>query len=450
MEPMSDPTPAPSLPEQTAGGSRVPETVPNQAVMGNVDTPLRPAPPPATPTAGADRIVSLDVLRGVAVLGILVMNIQSFAMIDAAYFHPLSFGDLTGWNYATWLASHLLADTKFFTIFSMMFGAGVVLMSDRQRATNRPTVGLHYRRMLVLLFLGMSHGYLFWHGDVLYAYAMCGMVAFLLRGLRPRLLLLLGLLLFTIHSVNYLLIGLSTPMWPETELQAFVHQFRPTADMIAEEVAIYRGDWMTIFWHRTTATFQMETFVFMGFIGWEAGGLMLIGMGLYKLGVLSGRLRSSTYVALLIGGTIAGLCMSFVGLRYINETAWEPIYSFTAGRAYNRWGALPLSLAWISLVMLACKHGWLTWLTTRLASVGRMALTNYLAQSILCTTLFYGYGFGLFGEVSRLGQLGVVIAIWILQLLWSPLWLRHFRFGPIEWLWRSCTYLRLQPLRRPR
>ena len=153
------------------------------------------------PVTQSDRIVPIDVLRGFAVLGILVMNIQAFSMIGAAYFNPTAYGNFQGLNYAVWLISHLLADSKFMTIFSLLFGAGIVLMSERMESTGRKPTPVHYRRMVILLIIGIAHAYLLWDGDVLYAYAMCGILVFLFRRLKPTTLIVFGLVVIAIGSL---------------------------------------------------------------------------------------------------------------------------------------------------------------------------------------------------------------------------------------------------------
>ncbi len=127
---------------------------------------------------------------------------------------------------------------------------------------------------------------------------------------------------------------------------------------------------------------------------------------------------------------------------------WEPLYDIPFGSQFNYWGSIVVSLGWVGLVMLVYRQSWLRLVTQALAAVGRMAFTNYLMQTLICTTIFYGYGFGLFGRVERVGQIGIVFGVWIFQLVVSPLWLRFFRFGPAEWLWRCLTYLKCPPLWR--
>jgi uncharacterized protein len=148
------------------------------------------------------RLVSLDVLRGIALLGILIMNIQSFAMINAAYLNPTAFGDLTDFNKTVWILSHVLADQKFLSIFSMLFGAGIILFCENVKKKGYLPASFYYRRLFWLFTFGLIHGYLFWHGDILVAYAICGALAFIFRKLRPAVLIAIGLILFLYHHLT--------------------------------------------------------------------------------------------------------------------------------------------------------------------------------------------------------------------------------------------------------
>ena len=155
-----------------------------------------------TPVRATERIVTLDVLRGFALFGILLMNIQSFAMPEAAYFIPAAYGDLTGANRVVWWFSYLFADQKFMTLFSMLFGAGIVLMTAKAEQSGRPTLGLHYRRMFWLLVIGLMHGYLLWSGDILALYAICGFIVYWFRRWPPRRLLIAGLIVFAVGATT--------------------------------------------------------------------------------------------------------------------------------------------------------------------------------------------------------------------------------------------------------
>jgi len=388
----------------------------------------------------SERLVTLDVLRGFALLGILIMNIQSFAMIGLAYVNPYAYGDMTGLNGWVWFLSHVFADQKFMSMFSLLFGAGIVLMTGRQEKATGRSAAVHYRRMGVLLLIGLLHAYLIWYGDILVAYALCGMVVYLFRRLRPGTLIVLGVLAIAVHSGINTAARLSLPYWPEDAVTEFNKAMQAHADTTREELEAYRGPYMGQLPSRAIAAVMFQTMMFLTWSFWRAGGLMLIGMALFKLDVLSGRRPPGLYWALVVIGLAVGLPVILLGQRAIAAHNWEPAYLMFTGLEFNYWGSLFVCLAYIGAILLACRRQDWGWLLRPFAAVGQMALTNYLMQSLICTLLFYGHGLGWFGSVERVGQVGIVAAIWLLQLAWSPLWLRHFRFGPAEWVWRALTY----------
>jgi uncharacterized protein len=399
------------------------------------------------PVTQADRIVSLDVLRGVAVLGILVMNIQSFSMPGAAYMNPSAYGNLQGADYWVWYISHLLTDQKFWTIFSMLFGAGIVLMTSRADAAGRGSAGVHYRRMGWLLLIALLHAHLLWYGDILYFYAMCGLVAYLFRKLPAWLLVVLGVAAISVTCGLNLFFG-----WALVEGHIPVEQattwWLPPDEMMDSELAAYRGGWLDQLPQRMVTAIFFETFLLVMFIGWRTGGIILIGMALYKMGVFSAARSKGFYTALVAVGALVGIPVIMYGAHRNLEAGWDVMYSFYFGALYNFWASILVALGWVGLVMLACKSHVLGLAKRVLAAVGQMALTNYLMQTIICTTIFYGHGFGRFGYFERTDQILLVLAVWIVQLIWSPIWMHYFRFGPFEWLWRSLTYLKPQPMRR--
>jgi uncharacterized protein len=383
------------------------------------------------------------------VLGILVMNIQDYSMINAAYSNPTAYGDLTGPNWRVWLLSHIFADQKFMTLFSMLFGAGIVLFTTRAQSKGVQQAGVHYRRTLWLLLFGILHGYGLWRGDILYAYAVCALLVYLFRGLPPKRLLSLGFVSLAICSVLYLLIGMSIPSWPTEDVVAMTEDFwMPTNDQIAEEVAAYSGSYSEQMTHRIPTTMGMQTGAFFFYFLWRAGGLMLIGMALYKLGVLAAEFTTRFYLALMVVGFGIGIPLITYGVDRHIHYGWSFEYSFFLGSQFNYWGSLFVATAYLGSVMLAVRCIKSRRLWEPLAATGRMAFTNYIMQTVLCTFIFYGHGLGLFGTVERTGQILLVMGIWILQILVSWLWLRYFRFGPLEWLWRSLTYWRVQPMGR--
>ena len=403
--------------------------------------------PDAGPVTENTRIDAIDVLRGAALLGILVMNVQAFAMPQAAYFNPTAYGDLEGANLYVWLAGRMLADQKFMTIFSMLFGAGIVLMAGRAEARGEAR-RLHYRRMAWLAVIGLLHAHLLWQGDILFLYAVCGMAVYPLRRLGPGRLAALGTTLLAVGSAVTIGAGLSLPYWPEEELTAFTAEaWRPAPEVIEAELAVFRGGWLAQLPVRSANALALETILLVVWGFWRASGLMLIGMALFKRGVFGAR-RSPGFYAGLIGAAAAvGLPLQAYGAYLDFERGW-PVWSFFVGMQFNYWPSVAVSLGYVGLVMLACRTDALRRATRPFAAVGRTALTNYLLQTVVCTTIFYGHGLGWFGSVDRVGQIGVAAGVWALQLAASPWWLRRFRIGPAEWAWRSLTYGARQPLRR--
>lgn len=402
----------------------------------------------AVPVKPKERILALDMLRGVALLGILLMNIQSFAMPAAAYFNPTAYGDLTGANRAVWTFSHIFADQKFMTIFSILYGAGIILITRKLEDRGQKSAGLHYRRTFWLLVIGLAHAYLLWYGDILVTYALAALVVYFFRKLSPRWLIVWGVLTLAISTGLQLFTANSLAFFPPEQVTAFAESWQPDAETIAWETAVYQGSYLDTFDHRIPASIEMNTASFLFWGMWRAGGLMLIGMALFKLGVLTAQRSRRFYATMALVGFAAGLPLVLIGLSRNFAADWSLTYARFVGVQWNYWGSLGVSLGYIALVMLAAKSARLQAALRPFAAVGRTALSNYLFQTIVATTLFYGYGFGLFGQVSRVGQLLIVLAIWGTQLALSTLWLRRFRFGPAEWLWRSLTYGRFQPIRQ--
>lgn len=401
------------------------------------------------PVEHGERIAALDTLRGFALLGILVLNIQAFAMPGAAYLNPTAYGDLTGANLLVWIVSHVFFDQKFMTLFSLLFGAGIILFTTRAERHGARAGGLHYRRMGWLLAFGLAHAYGLWTGDILVTYAICGMVVYLFRRRSPATLFTLGLASIAIGSAIWIFLGWSMQFWPPEEVARLRDEdWAPVASRLQAELASYRGGWLAQMEHRVPDALMFQTFIFAIWGFWRAAGLMLIGMALFKLGIITGERSAAFYGRVLAIGFAIGLPLSGYGVSRNFAAGWG-VASFFYGSQWNYWASLFVSGGYMAMVILLLRAPAVAAVNARLAAVGRMAFTNYLMQTIVCTTIFYGHGFGLFGSVPRTGQALVVLAVWALQLAVSPIWLRHFQYGPFEWLWRSLTYGERQPFRRP-
>ena len=402
--------------------------------------------PKAAPVRAGERIAAIDVLRGFAVLGILAMNVQSYSMIESAYLNPAANDRLSGAGFPAWLLTHIFFDTKFMSIFSMLFGAGMALMSERAASRGASATGVHYRRQFWLLVLGLAHAHLIWYGDILVPYALCGFLLYSLRNLKPRKLIVAGFAMTAVTPLFFLFTASTIPYWPPEASGPMQAGWAPAAAEVEAEIAVYRSGWLGQMSERVPDALELETSVFLLIFLWRSGGLMLVGMGLFKLGVLSARRSPAFYRRLATLGLGLGLPIVVAGVIFNTRHDFAFEHSMFQGSVFNYVGSLGVFLGYLALVMLAVQSGWLPGLQRRLQAAGRMAFTNYISQSVICTLIFYGHGLGLFERVDRLGQLGIVVAIWILQLLWSPWWLARFRFGPLEWLWRSLTYMKFQPM----
>jgi len=429
------------------------------------------AVPNVGPVSAAERLVSLDTLRGVAVMGILVMNVYAFAMPLAAYYNPLIMGGSDALNMGVWFFTHLFFDQKFMSIFSMLYGAGVVMMMDRAEARGAAFAPLFYRRSAWLLLLGLLHAYFIWFGDILFHYALMGMAVFLLRRAAPKTLIIVAgfmlpvALLFNFAGSFYMeelqadVAGIEARLAQGATLDAEQQRkldewreirplFAPSDEDIAAEVAAYRGSYVDTLTQRAPFVAFMQVNLTLVFVVWRVGGLMLLGMALMKLGVLSGERSTRFYRNLAMVGYGAGLPLAVLSALLLEAHGFDPIYVARFGGIPNYVGSILVAFGHIGAVMLVVKSGALRAIVDRFAAVGRMALSNYLAHSLLMTSLFYGYGLGLYADVPRLWQQALVVAVVALQLLISPWWLKHFRFGPAEWLWRSLSYRQRQPMRR--
>jgi uncharacterized protein len=223
-------------------------------------------------------------------------------------------------------------------------------------------------------------------------------------------------------------------------------EWKPSAEKQQAELDIYRGSWWNQMEHRSKNALMFETFLFATNIGWRSGGLILIGMGLYKLGVFNATCSKRFYLAMVAIGFAVGLPLVAYGVYRNEAEGWSVEYSFFIGPLFNYWGSILVALGWVGVVMLICQHRAWHRLTAPLSATGRMALSCYLLQSILATSFYNGHGLGWFGYHERWQQYVTVVVIWIVCLIFASVWLRYFRFGPMEWLWRSLTYWKLQPL----
>lgn len=401
-----------------------------------------------SPTSAPERVLSLDILRGIAILGILSMNIQSFAMPGAAYINPTAYGDLEGVNLWVWTISHLFADQKFMTLFSILFGAGILLVADRMEQKSKSPLPFHFKRNFWLLIFGLIHAYLIWYGDILFTYAISSFLVVWVRNRPPRTLFLFGIIVLFIPQIITMSFSATIHFMPEEAISAFQLGWHPTPALIAEEIAAVTGSLGEQLAHNAQAALGMQTFVFLTLFLWRASGLMLIGMAFYKWGILSAARNTGFYWKGMLISFAIGFPLTAYGIVRNFGAAWSLEYSMFTGSTFNYWGSLGISFGYLSAVMLFSKSGIGKGVKQRIAAIGQMALSNYIAQSLIGVLIFYGIGLGLFGQVDRIYQAFITLGIWTVQYMWSKPWLDSFRFGPLEWAWRSLTYGSVQPMKK--
>ena len=388
-----------------------------------------------------NRIHSLDLLRGFAVLGILIMNITSFSQISMAYMNPTIGAGLEGYNQYFHGFNFIFADTRFMSIFSMLFGAGVVLFTQRIEAKGKRVAALHYKRMFWLLLFGLMHAYFIWAGDILVAYAICGSLVFFFRKKSIRTLFIMAIILFLIPIIfNFM----TYYGMPADELESTFAFFNPSAEEIASQTQAMRGSYLEQMPLRVEEALGLQTLVFMLEMFWRASAMMLLGMILYRKGILSADKSTAYYKKMMWVGFVPGLILSSIGLGQMYASEWSGAYVMNIGANYKFLSGLFMALGYIGLVIWIYKKGIFKKFQNRLQATGRMAFTNYIGMSVICTLIFNGHGLGLFGTLDRLQQFLIVIAVWIVILIISPLVLKNYRFGPLEWLWRKLTYFSFQ------
>jgi len=410
----------------------------------------------ATVPAPSTRYHTLDVIRGVAVMGIFSVNVVAFAMIEAAYFNPTAYGGWHGADLGVWAANMLLIDGKMRTLFSMLFGASTLLVIERAEATGLSGPKIHVRRMLVLLLFGLVHYYLIWFGDILTLYAICGLVAFLFRRLSVRRLLalgvaflLLGMLIFTLFVFSQYQADLAahTPGAARDAIKEWnegLGSFFPGAAKIAEDRALHGGPWLGLVAHNFAEWHKLigSTIVFMP----DTVGLMLLGMAGYKSGFLTGEWPDARYRRIAAIAIPVGLAACAAVVAYDIMSNFYIVGLFAAFLIF----AVPFITVMAGgyaalIILLSRKQGRLS---RRIAAAGRCAFTNYLGTSLIATFIFYGWGLGLYGSVSRWQAWLLVPLVWALMLAWSQPWLERFNYGPFEWAWRSLSRGSLQPMRK--
>lgn len=408
-------------------------------------------------TDGQARLVTLDALRGFAVMGILAMNIVAFAMPFWAYITPLAYGGETAAERGAWLFSYILLDGKMRGFFSVLFGASMMLIVERADARGESAARVHYTRMVWLALFGLAHYFFIWFGDILFLYAVAGCIAFLFRKWEPTRLIKWALIIFALHLLLWGLqfVGLQILQMLATQPDAAPELAKQYREIIASpefafdtanQLALHRGDYMGIVteklgsWHEPFGGL-IQT------IG-ETLPLLMFGMAMKKNGFLTGEWERAAYLRWARNMIVPGLILSAAVGAMIVMAGYDKI---TTIAGFFVWSAVPrtmLTIGYAAMLMLVIARYAHSGFIARVAAAGQAAFTNYLGTSIVMTTIFYGYGFGLFGYVGRIELWAFVFGAWVVMLLWSKPWLSRYRYGPLEWLWRSLARMKIQPLAR--
>lgn len=428
---------------------------------------------PASPVPPHERIPTLDLVRGLAVLGILVMNVVEFGLPMAAYEDPRHAGGQTGLDLWTWLLQQTLFDGKMRALFSMLFGAGLVLIDEQLVRAGRAGIAADVllRRCLWLAAFGVVHRFgLQWTGDILYAYGLLGLLAIAARRVRPAALWAVGLALIAAftpiglwkhhqaaklrdQAVQATALAAAGEPVPTPLQEAKTRWERrlapPQSDAHTAEVEAIRGGYPSVFAYRWDHHHAFQSAFLYYYFVFDVLGMVFVGMALCRQGFFAGNWSTRAYAITVGLGVLGALAtgwwaMAFAAagfspgeleLRLLHE-ALHPLVRGVTG------------LAWAAALLLVHRAGWLATLCARLIDVGRMAFTNYVLQTVCCTLLFFGYGLGWFGSLSRAAHLLVWAGVTGVQVLLSWWWLRQFRSGPLEWLWRSLVWWQRQPFRR--
>ena len=463
------------------------------------ERPLEEPPvigPPMEPVREPERIHALDVLRGFAIFGIFMVNIAFFSMPLAKLIDPSLLADATAGDQVAHAVMRALFEYKFVSLFSMLFGIGLIVQMQRAEKRNRPFVGLYLRRIFILMVLGLAHAFLLWYGDILFIYSLVALVAMWCRRLSPRVMLALcaGALAMSVLAFAGLTV-MSVVFGPRGTEAAEVQTSEPievtessdddVENVVVEEtmdqapqaepadpwaryqavleangwqpgdpawieldvMAYKEGPMMITLVHRAWTFLIMLVIIAITGFGFRVLGMFLLGMALMKLDFFSAQRRRWHWAFCILGLTI-GLAGEFFLVWSYHHSNYQVGWLQGGAEVFHNISSFALCLGYVGTITLIVRSGLLKWLTYAFSCVGRTALTNYLLQTIVATYIMYWWGLGLFNDVSRPQQLAMVVGIYAAQLVLSVLYLRVFRIGPFEWLWRSLTYLKLQPILR--
>lgn len=424
------------------------------------------------PRVASSRIDALDALRGLAVLGIFIINIIGFGLPEIAFNNPKAAGGEGVLNFGLWTFTTVFVEGSMRGLFSLMFGAGVVLFTARAAYPDGPIriADLFYRRTIWLIVFGLAHAFLLlMPGDILLIYGIAGLLLFPFRILSAKklaalaLAFLAGLTLLSLgEELEETELGLQAAAieeradagaeLSETEEQTLAEWEKayeanwPAQEELEAQIASRTGSPGTVFLSNANIVAMYSS---IGDLLWwvsDAFMMMLFGMALYKWRVITAERSLNFYAAMALVGYGIGL-----GFRiWAVAGRWEADFSpmLWAWGAFDQVGRVAMTFGHIGFFFVLWKFAASTLPMRALTAAGRMALTNYISQTVIANLIFTGVGLGLYGAVDRISIYAMMAAIWLAQLTFSMWWLARFRFGPLEWGWRSLTYWRKQPLRK--
>ncbi|MEO7982673.1 MAG: DUF418 domain-containing protein [Bacteroidota bacterium] len=430
----------------------------------------------AAPVSQQERIIILDSLRGFAILGILLMNIPGFGLPAPAGWDPSVLNEYGTINFKVWNFVDWFPEGTQRALFSMLFGAGIILFisGKEKRVDGMLPADYFFRRQLWLMVFSLFDVFvLLWWGDILLDYACFGMIMYSFRKLSPKALIIGAGLCFIfmlarenrdlyldkkmIHR-GEMIARLDTSATKLTSIQKeqlgamqdFKEKSTPESKVKRMEKNISKttGSYENLYEYRTEIyTNTLVKYLFFG--AWDVLLFMFLGMAFFKMGILTGQAKIQIYWGMFIIGLGVGLILSYIRIQQMVDTnfdwfAYTKKYDF----AFYELSRTFRSIGILGLLMLLFRSGLFKWLFALLRPVGQMAFTNYLMQSFLCGLFFYGIGFGMYGKLERHEMYYVVGTVWVIQIIYSNIWLHYFRFGPLEWAWRSLTYWKRQPWRK--
>ncbi|MEO9634705.1 MAG: DUF418 domain-containing protein [Parasphingorhabdus sp.] len=408
--------------------------------------------------AASQRYLELDALRGFAVIGILAMNIVGFSMPEMAYISPAIYGGTDTPDIISWFLSYLLVDGKMRGLFTFLFGASLMLICDRAAAKGESPAKTHFSRMFWLGLFGLIHYFFIWWGDILFLYAVIGCLAFRMRDFESAKLIKWGVIIYATGFISYSLFtgslfylqyaagleGSGSEM--ALEYQKAMAEISPSAASIASDIALYGSGYFNILSHHFGEKW-IGPFALVLSNGMETLPFMMFGMALYKNGFLTGEWETKAYRKLAIKTISLGLLLLIPLGIWAVASGFEILITLNAVMSWAMPSRLLMTIGYLALMIMIIQRYANRPILQRVAAAGRVAFSNYLGTSILMTFIFYGWGLGLYGSIGRAELYLFVLGAWALMLLWSKPWLMRFRYGPLEWLWRSLARGQPQPMR---